>query len=234
MRQIEGVHQLGRYASYNTALPGMLRPWEGVLRRNRAAGMNAPAPVPTMKRPPAIAFRRPFVVTCDDGSGLACNDGRVQTSLHGLGATFCTSLNTALDNMSTLFKYVPPVPSGQKSDPRVEAAFKFWDRYRGWSPVSPLGNDCEQLTSEANRHIQNLNSVVNWGPRAPTAPGAGGGIADFFGKIFGSGTGVSTVDPGQQTSISDMLGSVKTIAIAGAVIAGVVLVAPVVWRVVGR
>ena len=118
-------------------------------------------------------------------------------------------------------------PVTARASALVGEANAFVNRYSGFGSAVLVGSEsCQNAVNYGKQLIGRLDEKF----------GAGTSGVPFWDKLFGGTSAVPNVnvDPSGGTTggLLDALGSVKTIAIAGAVIAGVVLVAPVVWRLV--
>lgn len=99
----------------------------------------------------------------------------------------------------------------------ISEAQAYIARHSGFGSSVLIGSEaCQNAVNVGKQLVQRLS---------------GGGLLD---KVFGNNTPNVNVNAGGGStgSFLEALGSLKTIAIAGAVVAGVVLVAPVVWRMV--
>lgn len=217
--QIE-VQGLGRLSGWNrshvSAGPALMLQ-RRLLRRSGTMVVPPATPgphtfVPKIPRP----ARWPWLpTTCGDGTGLyPCNQGDENAavldglggfgfgaSLQGLGTLGCAELDTAMARLLTTLQAAEA--AGNTTSAAYTAARSFYDDESGiWTGhVVATGEVCRNLVAEANQRIASMGGI-------PTVP---------------------TLDPG--TTSSDWLGTAKTIAIAGAIIAGVVLLAPVVGEV---
>jgi len=137
----------------------------------------------------------------------------MNSGLGDLGRVFCTELDTTVDALKTQLRMIIAKKGSEfaLTQASVQAAMSFISRYEDSAFATPVyGNNCTSATANGNSILRSLNSITS--------------------SIFG---GDSTPVPDEVRSeggLFDALGSVKTIAIAGAVIAGVVLVAPFAFK----
>lgn len=148
-------------------------------------------------------------------------------ALGSLGRLFCSELDLVVDALQASLREVVRVrgDAAAKTNPTAQATVAFINRYKDGVFTAPIiGTEtCRNLITQGQALANAMNSLAT------------GSTAE---QIFGGGPGgTATPVPGGEISsgggIMDALGSIKTIAIAGAVIAGVVLLAPVVFEFVG-
>jgi hypothetical protein len=167
-------------------------------------------------------------VLCESGAiGLPCQ-GRTSVpnvGLSGLGFSvfgsgtvsnaLCSELQAVLDPMGRALSEARRVGA---SGGAVSDAQTFYDRETTFATASNpwLPQKCRDLANDASVRLAALNSAVSSAGgqmvRPPAEPGSGG--------------------PGSEGLASTWMGTLKTVAIAAAVIAGVAVVAPIVWEAV--
>lgn len=145
-----------------------------------------------------------------------CTAASAGQALGSLGRLFCSEIDVVVDALQASLREAWRVRGVEptKQHPAAQAAVEFINRYKSGFLVAPIfGTEtCKNLIQRGNSLTEAMNSFIG-------------------------SSGVQTPIPQSEIKTeggwSDTLGSIKTIAIAGAVIAGVVLLAPVVLEVVG-
>ncbi len=150
----------------------------------------------------------------------AVSRGLPAASLKGLGdlgRMFCTELGTVVDALKVQLRIVYAKKGNDfaLSNSTTQSVAAFINRYEDSTFAAPVyANNCTSAVENGRNLLRSLNSITS--------------------NIFG---GEETLVPGgvqAEGGLFDALGSVKTIAIAGAVIAGVVLVAPFAFKFLKR
>lgn len=222
MRAIEGVG-LGRAVLMSRASSGAAR----IRQLDALAKPWAPRPNPGSAARVAAQIRP--MVLCGQGSmGMPCQVPEVVSGgLGGLGFSIfgsgtisdglCSSLQDVLGSMGRALAEARRVGA---SGVAVQDAQAFYTKETTFSTASNpwLPQKCRDLSNAGQVRLQALNAVIasaGGSPAAPPVVPGSGGPGAAGGGLFG-----------------DWMSTVKTVAIAGAVIAGVVVVAPVVWETV--
>lgn len=146
--------------------------------------------------------------------------GNPAAAMSGLsGSWFCDEVNGLIDSIRVAGDEAIRVrgEASVKSNPSYKNASAFVYRHDKVFGAPLYGASCESAVREGKQHLANLNRVISGG-------------------IFDTGGG-TTVNPDITTPEGsgplEALGSIKTIAIAAAVIAGAALLAPIVIEAVG-
>lgn len=166
------------------------------------------------------AGRPSFVSTCGVGDGPPCASGAPHAGLGDLGRLFCSeldgvviSVDIALGQTSKLMLRTPSV----MSRPEVTRAMAFVARHKGILAPPVIGNEsCRNAIAEGSQILMELNEVN---------------------QEFSARSGVEVkivtapnVEVKPTESPQETLGTIKTMLIAGAVIVGAVVLAPVIFQ----
>lgn len=221
MRVIEGAG-LGRAVLTSRASAGAFR----IRQLDALAKPWAPRPHPGPAR--ALAAQLRPMVLCGQGSmGMPCQVPEVVSGgLGGLGASWwgssaistlaCSELQAVLSPMGRALAEAKRVGVTSMA---VKDAQEFYDKESSfWSGSNPWApQSCRDVTNAGQVRLNALNAAIASAGGSPAAPPVepGSGGPGEGGGLFGN-----------------WMSTVKTVAIAGAVIAGVVVVAPIVWELV--
>ena len=150
----------------------------------------------------------------------------------GLGRFFCGELDTVIDAMKAALREVVRVRGSAfvAADPTASTAVAFINRNEDSITALPVGGteSCQNLVQQGKDLLSGLNSLAT------------GSAID---RIFGSGPGgkgtpipgVTVADAGGLAdTFSKLSGTLKVVAIGGAVIAAAVVVAPIVYQLFGK
>ncbi|MFA6168566.1 MAG: hypothetical protein WC700_18215 [Gemmatimonadaceae bacterium] len=220
MRTIEECNGLGRVATLASATNRVSqRLTDRLLAKPYMARKVAPAiSVPELIR---------STVLCERGAIGAPCQGRTQVpnvGLGGLGFSWpgstiisnnvaCVGLQDVLGAMGLALAEAKRVGA---SGLAVGDAQAFYDKETNWSSASNpiLPSSCTAVTDAAKVRLAALNAAVGSAGGQMTAPPVSAGSGGAGGLV------------------GDWMGTMRTVAIAAAVIAGVVVVAPIVWNAV--
>lgn len=223
MRVIEG---LGRTVLMSRASAGVAR----FRQLDALAKPWSPRPNPGPAALRAAAQIRPMILCGQGPQGLPCQVPEVVSGgLGSLGASAwwsspisewrCSELPTVVEDLGRALAESKRIGATSMA---VKDAQAFYDRESSWwNGTNPwTESKCKELSNFGRALLNALNTTnqASGGQTVAVSPvytGDSGTGPSFFGGLF-----------------SDTTSTIKTVAIAAAVVAGVVVVAPIVWEAV--
>lgn len=156
--------------------------------------------------------------TCGQPGGLPCMVGTPQSGLSGLGlvnVALCSPFETAVETLGLALERANAVGVSSAAIHQAQQRYDQETTYALWNRSVVTVANCSVKTAEILQLIYGVNASL---PNPVIIPA---GVTD---------QGGSTLNPPPPT---DVAGTVKTVAIAAAIIAGAVILAPIVFEAVG-